>query len=244
MMPEKKKDSTTATLVGTIIILLLLLLIIIALIILLRGGEPTPQESPLPAESVELLPEPTATPTPTPKPTPTPSPSPSEEPSPSPSEKPEETEKPTESPEASAKPSPTNVPPPQVGPVNDVLSHGSFASDTGTSLNTQVSWQAVLNGDGTVTIEVRLLLGSCRLNMMPQNSGAVIKIGDESFSCYTPAIEKEDNELALTWLSSQSITLPYTAGMSVPISTSFHYGGTYSGVEIGEITAEGTAVLS
>lgn len=246
-MSDKKRSSNTGTLVGTIIILLLLLLIIIALIILLRSGD-SGNVAPAaePDDTIELMDTPTPTPTPTQTPTPTPTatltptPTPSEEPTPTPTP----SEEPTQTPTATPKPSPTFVPPPSAKPAEGASDSGSFSSNSGTSLNTLVSWNAVKRSDGKVELEVKLLLSSGKLTMMPQNSGAALTIGEESYNLYTPAIDKEESELSLTWLCSQKVTLPYSSGMSVPIKAEFNYGGTYSGVQIGKISAEGSAVIS
>ena len=245
-MSGKGKSSATGTIVGTIIILLLLLLIIIALIILLRGGDSGQQPAAEPEPTAELeeptpTPKPTQKPTPTPTPTPSPTAEPSEEP---PAPSPEETAKPSPSPSAAPKSSPTFIPPPSVAPAEGAKSSGSFSSNSGTSLNTLVSWNATPKDDGTVQLEVKLLLGACRIDVTQKATGAALNIGGTDYSFDTPAVAQESNDLSTHWLCTKSITLPYTPGMSVPISSVYHYGGTYNGVSIDDLTAEGSAVIS
>ncbi len=75
-------------------------------------------------------------------------------------------------------------------------------------------------------------------------SGADISIDGTTSTLYTPTVEQEENLLALKWLCQAKAILPYNPGMSVPISAVYHYDGCYSGIEIGDISAYGTAVIS
>ncbi|NCB51124.1 MAG: hypothetical protein EOM54_04480 [Clostridia bacterium] len=217
MAQNGKKKNNPA---GLLVALLMLLLMTIAIFIVLRSCAavetvPTPTPAAASASPSEGTETPDETETPTPTATPEPTPTPTEEPSPTP--------EPTEEPEIDA--------------------NGSFRSDTGTGLNLVAEWTAAYAGDGNATVTVTLYAESYSLQCSSIYNGGTVVLGGESHSFNTEAVDYDGSAgLAKNSLGSVSVTLPLEedGGLSIPASASWSFGGTYSGTELGLITADGT----
>lgn len=218
MASNNKPQKSTA---GLLVALLLLLLLIIAAFVILRScaaSEPVATPTPIPTESAEPAPTETETPEPTLTPTPEPTPTPTEEPSPTP----EPTEEPV------------------------VDESGSFRSDTGTGLNLVVDWSATSSGNDVI-LTVTLWAESYSLQCSPIYDGATIVIDGEQYAFSTQAVNYDGEDgLASSNLGSVTATLPQgdNGSLSVPITASWKFGGTYSDTALDVITAEGSVVIS
>lgn len=218
MAQNGKKKNNPA---GLLVALLLLLLMAIAIFIVLRsctavGTEPTPS----PAASSTL---PTAEGTETPEPTPSPTATP--EPTPSPTEEPSPTPEPTEE------------------PVVDAA--GSFRSDTGTGLNLVAEWTLASAGEGNVLVTVTLYAESYSLQCSSIYNGGTVVLDGGSHSFNTEPVSYDGSAgLAKNALGSVSVTMPLgeDGAFSIPASASWSFGGTYSGTELGLISAGGMII--
>ncbi len=141
------------------------------------------------------------------------------------------TQAPTDPPEPP--PVATNIPPDQVG---GTLSGGSFASNTGTGLNMNVSWSALNQGNGTARITVTGTVNSYALNV----SALPVTITYGSYS--TTVMGKSIQVTSSASISSNTL---FTATLDVPadsadtMTVAWHYNGTYSEVALDDITASG-----
>lgn len=218
MASNRKKDSSAF---GVIAAVVLLILVIIAVFIVVRTFTQgaSSQPSATPSAGTEE-PVDTEAPTATPEATETVSPSPTLRPTPT--------------------PSPTPSPTPAATPVPDKT--GSFTSDTGTTLNIRVDWAVSDAGGGKANVTVSVYLISYSIFVSEKWEGLTINVGGESESFTSRAISSEDQTLQENLLGTKTITVDASAG-SIPISASYAFRGTYSGTEITDITATGTAVL-
>lgn len=157
------------------------------------------------------------------------------EPSPEPSEEPEETPEP--SPEPSEEPE--ESPAPSEEPLQNISASGSFASDTGTGLNLQVDWSAYSAEDG-IMLQVDVGASSYSFFTSALYNAIELTVNGITYYANSPEIAIEDNELQLTPMAG--FTIPVEAG-SASIDVVWHYRGSYSGVELEEITASGSAYI-
>ncbi len=166
-------------------------------------------------------PEPTATPVP---PTPTPEPPPTEAPPP-----------PT--------PVPTIGPPPTMVPVTPTpeptlvpAKTGSISSDTGTELDMQVDWQTEDLGGGTTRVTITGKAVSYSLDI--GGTSATVTLGDQSATCRVEQIRIAENKQTVTELFTTTLDMP--TGSAQTLTVDWRYNGSYGGVSLPHITAEGT----
>lgn len=178
--------------------------------------DPEPTPTPGGGTTVDILPS-TPTPEATPSPTPTPIPTPSPRPTPTPT------------------PTPAPTPTPEPAAVS-----GSFRSDSGTKLNILVEWKAYPAAGGGYRLAVDVSAESYSFYTDALYNSIAITVGGTTYALNSPKVSYEGNDLAVTPLVSQSAEVSSGA---VPITVTWNYKGTYSGVEIESITASGTAQL-
>lgn len=177
-----------------------------------------------PAPPPVMTPELTAPPERTPEPAPaveTPEPEPSETPAPTPALQLAET------------PEPTPAPTPRPAGVS-----GSFASDTGTALNLLADWTVYTDAEGNRKMEVALSATHYALRTDESKYGLSLTVDGRSYSADCPAIEYDGGETAVTPLHTFMLDAP---SGSAEIEAVWHFKGSYSGKELEQITASGTA---
>lgn len=206
--------------------LIFILVVIVAVIILVRSCSSFEKvqvpDSSEPAASVS--PDDKSTPEPEDSESPAPSPSESVAPSPSPS----------------AQPTPSKAP-------AVVTASGSFSSDTGTGLNAVVDWTASDAGDGKVLITVKLSVKSYTLHVNAMPGGAFIEIGDKSFNLKSAEVNCDStSDFVITELATAQTTLSLNSDgtLSIPITATWNFKGTYSGHEFESLGAAGVADIS
>lgn len=182
--------------------------------ILKDDPEPTP-EPVLPTAAPARTPEPTPEPTPTPTPIPTPRVTPTPTPTP--------------------RPTPTPVPTPEPTEV-----FGKFQSSTGTGLNIQVDWRAYPKSDGGYRLDMDVSVLSYSFYTDALFDSIELDVGGSKSYLSSPKVSYDGKDLAVTPLVSHSVN---ASGGSVPITVTWNYKGSYSGVELEKITASGTAQL-
>lgn len=163
-----------------------------------------------------------ATQTETPKATETPAPTPTETPV-------IETRAPLETPE----PTPTEAPLP-------VDAGGSFSSATGTYLNLVVDWAAYTAPDGSTKLRVDLSASSYSFFTSALYQGLELTVGGQTYTANSPEISYGGPDLITTPMASFTVDAPTG---NVGITAVWHYRGSYSGVELDDITASGTAFI-
>ena len=212
-----------------LLLVVLILAIVVSMSAVLSGGNEDKTEEPgsdVSSENGANEPDiilPLVTPDGEPEESPEPSAEPEPEPSPEPSEEPEETPEPEPSEE----------------PVQNISASGSFASDTGTGLNLQVDWSAY-SAEGGIMLQVDISAGSYSFFTSALYNAIELSVNGTTYYASSPEIVIEDNELHLTPMAS--FTVPVEAG-SAGIEVVWHYRGSYSGVELEEITASGSAYI-
>lgn len=120
---------------------------------------------------------------------------------------------------------------------------GSFSSDTGTALNIYASYQAVTLGSNLVQVTVSANLAHSTLTARANTLS--FSLGGDYGSATAPEINCSGGS-ASTYLGSTTFTVPLAPGESKSLncSVSWNFGGTYSGVSIAAVTANGTVWLS
>lgn len=130
---------------------------------------------------------------------------------------------------------PVEPEPTPLSPTPTVISTGSgqFSSDTGVALNLIVYWTTTPTDDGNfeLTVSASLLSGPLSATQFPDN--LCFNIGGNTYYKTAPAIAIDEGMFE-TPLGSQTVTVP--AGY-VPINVSWSFQGTYSGKQIGYLTA-------
>ena len=120
---------------------------------------------------------------------------------------------------------------------------GSFTSDTGTALNIYASYNAVTLGSNLVQVTVSANLSHSSLTARANTVS--FNLGGDYGSATAPEINCSGGSSS-TYLGSNTFTVPLAPGESKSLncSVSWNFGGTYSGVSIAAVTANGTVYLS
>lgn len=140
-------------------------------------------------------------------------------------------------------PAPTPVPTPAPTPTptpRPVSASGSFSSSTGTYLNIIVDWKAYTEADGTTMLQVDVNASHYTFFTTSQYQALHINVNGQTADLNTSSISCDTNTLHISPLGT--FTTKVQPG-SVPITVTWDYRGTYSGVELEKITATGTANL-
>lgn len=154
---------------------------------------------------------------------------------------PQQTAVPTTAP--SAKPVQTPEPTP-VGSTRTVNESGSFSSNTGTKLNMQVNWTVTSANDKELTLKLDLVLNSYTLSVGPHNGVVSVNGSDHSFT--SPGVSyKSEQHMNSAPMTSLTVTIPAELGqtVSIPVTASWDFYGTYGGTDIGKITASDTITI-
>lgn len=132
----------------------------------------------------------------------------------------------TPTPVPTAAPTPTAVP----------SSTGSFSSATGTALDMTVDWSTEDLGTGTTRVYVTGRIGSYSLNVM--STSVTVTLAGQSTTCPVGAILIAEGNYTVTDLFSASLDVPSGAVGTMTVDWAFN--GSYSGVDLPHITAQGT----
>ena len=119
----------------------------------------------------------------------------------------------------------------------DVVSSGSFSSNTGTQLNILVSWSVRSHGTGQNTLHVDVSSTSYSLYVVGSANGLNLTVNGVTQTSATPAINYGGKTAVTNKLGSFDISNVFGA---VTITAVWHFNGTYSQVPIGDIRATGT----
>lgn len=122
----------------------------------------------------------------------------------------------------------------------EVISSGSFASQTGTSLNLLVNWNAVADGFGQKTLYVTVSATSYSLYSAANPNTLELNVNGMSYVATPNAISYGGNTQVTNTLASFQIPNAVSPAM---ISASWRFNGVISGVPLNTIYASGTAIF-
>ena len=122
------------------------------------------------------------------------------------------------------------------GASGPAIAQGSFASNTGTNLNIQVSWSAFDAGDGYRELEVTVSATSYSLDSISLVNGVDLSVNGEHYVSNSAEVSYHGSSLATTPLASFSVRVPAGA---VALSATWNFQGSYSGVQLSSINASG-----
>ena len=145
-----------------------------------------------------------------------------------------------------ATPVPTMVPTPTPIPVGETIGKGSFRSDTGVPMNIRADWTAVIEDAEHVKVMVDVYLESYQINLIAVDRAVNVSVGDVYVSSGAPAVEWDQNVQIDTLMASTEHLLYMPSGVgedSFPVAVEYHFGGTYSKVELPVIECGGSISL-
>ena len=114
---------------------------------------------------------------------------------------------------------------------------GSFASDTGTYLNLSGEWKLYTDDAGVPKLQVALSATHYSLRTDEVFEGLELNVNGEVYKANTPAIRYDGKGFVTSPLYTFTVDSP---GGAMRITATWHYRGTYSGKELGDITATTT----
>lgn len=179
-----------------------------------------------------ILPNQTSSPAATPQPTPgqngggntqTPTNTPAAQPTPQPT------------------PTPTPTPQPTPTPVQTVSGNGSFSSNTGTGLNIKVDWKAYNAADGSIKLRIDVSASSYSFYTSALWNAIELKINGQSYYANSPDISYDGDSLKYHEMAGFDVS---ASTGSTDIQVIWHYNGSYSGKELKDIEASGSAWIS
>ncbi len=144
--------------------------------------------------------------------------------------------KPTQSP---AKP--TSAP---VTPSGTILASGSTSSNTGTTLNLIADWNVSAVNDSTVAVNVNVSIASGSLQCKAVSGSVTVSVNGASNYLNGPAINVSGGgNVTKVGTASFSVNLPVGSTGTIPISASWRFGGTYSGVSIDTVACSDSVTI-
>ena len=117
-----------------------------------------------------------------------------------------------------------------------VVASGSFSSNTGTQLNLMVNWSVQADPFGQKTLYVDVC--STSYSLFCTGGGIELTANGLVYASTAPSIEYGGSTMIVNRLAS--FTVPGVSG-AVSLSAVWHFNGSYSGVPIGDIRANGIA---
>ena len=188
--------------------------------------DPTPSPSANQGANVSV-----ATPSPSPTPSPTPPQVPQYTPKPTPKPTPTPTPKPT--------PTPTPTPAPTPTPVQNVSASGTLVSDTGTGLNLRVKWVSYKSGEkDMLKIDVDVSHYSFYTSALYES--IELKVNEGTYWATSKDVSYDGADLKYTNMASFDVLAKKGENA---VSVVWNYKGSYSGVALDQIIAEGTVVI-
>ena len=208
-----------------VVLLLILVLVIAVLCIRIFTTPPTPTPDPTQEPTKDELTLPPVVTEPEAEFTP-----PAETEAPTPEPIPDETEMPFETREPLESEDPEPDPEPELIPIN---ASGSIRSATGTGLNLVADWVATDADEGKAALRITVSAESYSFFTSALYQSLELVVNGETYRANTPEVAYDGSELVLSPLAEFALELPRgTADLSIV----WHYKGSYSGVEIADIS--------
>ena len=126
---------------------------------------------------------------------------------------------------------------PPVSSSGSFETQGEFRSDTGVPLNIIVRWNVTDRSDGSKSLTLSAALSSCTLHATSFPDNLCFKVGNDTFNLTTPDINVESTALKETPLGNCTAVI---SQFNVPVKVIWHFNGTYSEKQLGDITAAST----
>ena len=125
-----------------------------------------------------------------------------------------------------------------VGGGGSVIAAGSFASNSGTQLNILVSWsiQSDIPGVNNLAVDV----SASSYSLMSGASGVELTVNGMTYAATSSPVSYSGNSMAVNHLAS--FYVPNVSGF-LNIRAVWHFNGTYSGVPVGDLYAEGSIAI-
>ena len=120
----------------------------------------------------------------------------------------------------------------------ELVSSGSFSSQTGTSLNLLVSWSATADGYGQKTLYVTLSAMSSNLQCGALANSLELTVNGMTYVATPNAINYSGGATVANTLAS--FTIPNAVGPA-SITAAWHFNGVIGGVPLSTIWASGMA---
>lgn len=117
---------------------------------------------------------------------------------------------------------------------------GEFRSDTGVPLNVIVRWSVMDRSDGSKSLTLSAALSSCTLHTTSFADNLCFKVGNDTFNLTTPDINVDSAALTETPLGNCTAVVTQ---FNVPVKVIWHFNGTYSEKQLGDITAATTLMI-
>ena len=127
------------------------------------------------------------------------------------------------------------------------IGRGSFRSDTGTPLNIQADWSAVVSGKDSADITVTVYADCYSLYTTATPGALRIALGGQYASLASPAIARDNTrETGRIEINSGTFTVPLASleHHEIPLNVAWQFRGSYSGVSLDTIGCSGNLVLS
>ena len=108
----------------------------------------------------------------------------------------------------------------------------------------QGNWSVSSANDRELTLQLDLVLYSYTLSVGPHNG--VVNVNGTDYSFTSPGISyKSEQYMNAAPMTSMTLTVPAELGetVSIPVSVSWDFYGTYGGKDIGRITAAETITV-
>ena len=132
-------------------------------------------------------------------------------------------------------------------PVGTNIGRGSFRSDTGTALNIQADWSAVVSGKDSAYITVTVYADCYSLYTTATPGALRIALGGQYASLAYPDIARDNTrETGSIEINSGTFTVPLASleHHEIPLDVAWQFRGSYSGVSLDTIGCSGNLVLS
>ena len=119
---------------------------------------------------------------------------------------------------------------------------GWFISDTGTTLNVYVEWEAKKK-DKNVELTFDIYLRHGTLFAVENPEGLVLKVGDEETVLESPVFKFVTDKLENTLLAHKTVTVKDGVDKKIPVNVSWEFNGTYSKKDIDTIKCSETILV-
>ena len=113
-------------------------------------------------------------------------------------------------------------------------------------MNIRADWKAVIEDAEHVKVLVDVYLESYQINLIAVDRAVNVSVGDVYVSSGAPAVEWDQNVQIDTLMASTEHLLYMPSGSgaaSFPVAVEYHFGGTYSKVELPVIECGGSISL-
>ncbi len=130
---------------------------------------------------------------------------------------------------------------PQTTPATPVTGSGKFSSNTGSNLEIHLDWAVIGSTANAVTLRVEATITHYEIWVSARHGGK-LTVGNTSQTFSTEAIDHNERKKMTVTLTTATVDIPLEADgtATVELAVSWPFIGTYSGIEINNLTCGGT----